>query len=354
MFRKIKTGTVCVVQSLLTKVQEFSDRPLAFEYLFWEVTDACNSRCHNCSIWKHETSKDILTMKEIEGLFASGFFKNVKEVIISGGEPVLLPYLRDALLIMHRYIAPNALVSLSTNGLLPEKVLSVTKDCLNAGMNIGVGVSLDGVGGHHDQIRGIINNFQRVDYLLGELLRLKDKKSYPGSLGVGLGYTLSPLTEEYFLEVQQYAKKLGIDFIPQVYEEFSYYSNEGQNKIEFSPKVYDMVKKMSPCFQKEVILSHLRKKPIQYRCCSMKKFFVLHCNGDISPCVKFAHVNAGNINKQPIREILNSPEFKKTLDVVENCRGCSNTWATRWNLRYWVFPFFWALTKGTVKRLLHI
>jgi MoaA/NifB/PqqE/SkfB family radical SAM enzyme len=321
--------------------------PPRIEYLFWEVTDQCNSRCLQCEIWKNKPCGDLLTKREVEAIFGSGFFRHVKEVIISGGEPILLPDLEEKLLIMQKHIRPDALISLSTNGLLPDRVLKLTEALLKHKMNLAVGVSLDGLGDHHDKMRGVKGNFEKVEYLLGKLLDLK--KTSPQDFKVLVGYTLSSNTVDYMPEVKKYVEGLGMDFAPQMYEEFTFYklTDKVRNSYqEFSidmvkarSKMLEQVKSLAMNFQKEILLRFLRDKPFRYRCASMRKFFVLRANGDVSPCLRFAHVRLGNIRSGKLKEWWNSPEVKKGRALVDKCPGCSNTWATLWSLEHWFPPF---------------
>jgi len=349
MKREAKAALTYMLKSARTVLTEAVGHQPPFEYLFWEITDACNSRCSNCNIWRVKPSRDVLKPEEVERLFSSGFFKDVKDVIISGGEPVLLPYLEENLLIMRKHIMPNASVSLSTNGLLPDRVIRTTKNCIKHGMKMIVGVSLDGIGEHHDLVRGVKGNFEKVDYLLKELKKLKEDESYANSLKVTIGYTFSPTTFHYFEEVRDYAESLGMYFLPQMYEEFSYYSNTDR-QTSYSEDMIEAAQDMPPSFQKELILRCLRKAPIAYKCCSMRKFFVLHCNGDISPCLRFAHVKVGNIRDLDVTEVWTGDKVRNARALVDACKGCSNTWATGWSMRYWMPPFFKMLSSAVIKK----
>lgn len=357
MIRQIIKGLYYLGKSFREFFGRKTGRLTLPEFLFWEVTDACNSRCSNCNIWKRKPSVDQLTVEEVRRIFSSGFFKNVRDVIISGGEPVLSPDLAEKLLTMFKHIKPDAIVSLSTNALLPDRVLEVAEKCLQAGMNLVVGVSVDGIGKKHDEIRGVAGNFEKADHLLRKLFELK--KQYD-KLKVIVGYTLSPITVDGMEDVKNYVQSLGMTFLPQMFEEFTYYdlTNTVKNSYrEFnadmagaSGKMIRGVNSLSPSFQKEILLKCLRDEPLNYSCASMNKFFVLHCNGDVSPCLRFAHVNAGNIRSGPIWEVWSGDEANKARKLVAGCRGCSNTWATNWSMQYWMPPFVGMLFKSALQK----
>ncbi len=347
MLRELGIGSRYLAKSSNMIVDKITGRLPEIEYFFWEVTEECNSRCKHCNIWARKPSADNLTLEEVERLFESGLFKKVSEVIISGGEPVLMPDLFEKLSVMHRHIKPDALISLSTNGLLPDKVLALAERCVSSGMNIIVGVSLDGVGVKHDAVRGIKGNFEKVDYLLNNLLAMG--KRFCGKLHVTVGFTLGPWTVDSTVEVKEYAESLGMNFLPQMYEQFTYYSNEKRKTPVYADDAVKAIGSLRDCFQKELLMRCVTGDPLSYRCASMKKFFILHSNGDISPCLRFAHVRAGNVRKD-FKDVWKGPGAEEARRLVDKCRGCSNTWATGWSMKYWVPPFIKILSKTVIKK----
>ncbi len=347
MIRELKAAIGYGRKSLKTLAANSMKRPVKVEYIVYEITDECNSRCKHCNIWKMQPGGDSLTSKEIERVFGSGCFKDVRELIVTGGEPVLRPDIEENLLAVQKHIRPDALVSFSTNGLLPERVLGTVERCLESGMNMVVGVSLDGIGKHHDTVRGVKGNFEKVDYLLKKLLELRKKR---GNLSVTVGYTLAPWTFENLEEVRIYAKSCGMNFLPQMYEEFAYYGNTDRKKGVYTGEMFDAVKAFPESFQKEVILKGMRNESLRYRCASMRNFFLMRCNGDVSPCLKFGDIRVGNLREEPFHEIWNGPRAKDARELVDKCAGCSNTWATGWSMRYWVPPFVKTLSKTVIKK----
>ncbi len=346
MIRELKAAIGYGGRSLKTLAAKSMKRPVSVEYIVYEITDECNSRCKHCNIWK-KPGGGSMTSDEIENVFGSGCFRDVRELIVTGGEPVLRPDIEENLLAIRRHIHPDALVSFSTNGLLPERVLKTVERCLGSGMKMVVGVSLDGIGPRHDTVRGVKGNFEKVDYLLNKLLELREKNV---NLSVTVGYTLAPWTFENLEEVGRYAGARGMNFLPQMYEEFSYYGNTGRNKGVYTPEMFDAVKAFPESFQKEVILMGMRNEGIRYRCASMRNFFLMRCNGDVSPCLKFGDIRVGNLRDAPFSEVWNGTCAKEARALVDGCAGCSNTWATGWSMKYWVPPFVKTLGKAVIKK----
>ncbi len=312
-------------------------RPPKLYGLFFEVTDACNSRCKHCDIWRQKPTPNPLTVKEVERIFQNPFFKDLKEVIISGGEPVLRPDLAELIITMSKHIRPDALISLSTNGLLPERVIKTTKAMVENKINTIVGVSLDGIGEKHDGIRGVKGNFEKVDFLLHQLIDLKEK--HKDKLLITVGFTLSPLTVDSMEDVRAYTENLGFHFLPQVYEEASFYNNKDNIGTTPNEKLTKAIQKLPPSFQKEVMLRASMGRELKFNCSSMDTFFALHCNGEISPCLRYNHLKLGNLRQQSIEELWQSEKIKRARKKIKNCNECYNGWVTGWSMIAWFFPF---------------
>jgi len=345
----------------------------------FEVTDACNSRCQSCNIWQTKTTKDLLKLDEIERIFSDRLFDELESIIITGGEPVLRKDIKEILLSICKK-RPTAQISLSTNGLLPERVLDSVQAVLDEGGNLVVGVSVDAIGKDHDAIRGVPGNFEKVDYLLKKLSLLREKD--PCKLTVIVGQTFSPLTIEYIEEVREYALKMQALYLPQLYEEFPYYSNtedtfdglevprhiEGTAGHHLSNKLLGLsaykqdpisiLEKLPPSFQDEIMIKAIKtNRPImhssRYRrnfCASMNTFFLLRANGDIAPCLQWSSLSMGNIRNTSPSKVWGSQSAGEGRKLVRECSGCSNTWATSWSAQYWFPPFTGLFLKTFIKK----
>jgi len=122
----------------------------------WELTLACNFRCHHCASDAGVTRSDELTTAEALRICDQFPALLVQEVDLTGGEPLLR---KDwniiASHLKHLGIATNIL----TNGFnLGMETISQMKD---AGIS-NVGISLDGMESTHDSIRGRKGSFEHV------------------------------------------------------------------------------------------------------------------------------------------------------------------------------------------------
>ena len=327
ILRKIGNGmksTVSGVGSLIRRATGESLRP---RWVVFEATDRCNSRCTHCNIWKTENDPDPLTPEEIERAFGDELFKDTRYIQITGGEPVLRSDMEEIVLGIHRAV-PGAALQLSTNGLLPDRVMNVVKTALANSINFYVGVSLDGIGEAHDRIRGIRGNFKKADRLLHELVALRSTTG--GRLHVSAGIVVSDLTLESLGPVREYARRLGIELTEAWYNECSFYGNEGENA--FSANLTDAIRSQPPSPLKELWLRELDGRPIKFPCFAMHTFCVLKWNGDIVPCLNLFDESAGNVREMTPTEIWHSPRMKRVRQKVKDCRGCLNSWGAGWSL----------------------
>ena len=102
--------------------------------------------------------------------------------------------------------------------------------------------------------------------------------------------------------------------------------------------------------QKQILERSLNNDPLKFKCGAMTNFFLLHDNGDISPCLKFANIRTGNIRDEDPFKVWNSEKSKEAREMVANCRGCSNTWSTSWSLNHWLFPFLGDIFKSRLRK----
>jgi MoaA/NifB/PqqE/SkfB family radical SAM enzyme len=324
-------NTISGMQNLISRSYNETLKPKRIVYM---VTDRCNSRCAHCNIWRKEPARDSLTPKEVEQAFSDKLFENVEYVLCTGGEPSVRNDLKDIILSIHSAL-PEATIQLSTNGLLPDRVVEIARTAVKQDIRLDIGVSLDGFGEDHDKIRGIKGNFEKADRLIHDLVKLR--KGDANKLHIAAGIVLSDLTLDSLPRVRSYAKRLNIDLTEAWYNESSFYDNIGKNV--FSNKLIEAVKSQPPSPLQKLWFSALKGKPIKFPCFAMHTFCVLKCNGDIVPCLNLFDTSAGNVREKTPAEIWHSPRMKKVRKVVKDCRGCLNSWGAGWSLQSSYYPF---------------
>lgn len=105
---------------------------------------------------------DELSLAEWERVFA-GLGRAPYYLTFSGGEPFLRPDLADIVAAAYRLCRP-AVITIPTNGWLTDSVLAQTTAILEAApqAQVGINLSLDGVGAQHDEIRGRAGSWERA------------------------------------------------------------------------------------------------------------------------------------------------------------------------------------------------
>lgn len=302
------------------------DRPLRPRWLVFMTTDRCNSHCQHCDIWNNEPIKDPLTPGEIEKALGDPLFRGVEYILNTGGEPSLRSDLAEVILTEHK-VLPGASIQISTNGLLPERVIAVVKSALEQGIKIDLGTSIDGLGEKHDRIRGVKGNFEKVDYLLRQLVSLREH--HWDKLSISAQMTLFDSTVESLNEVREYARKLDIDLLEGWYNEAPFYDNIGRNQV--SRQLMAAVESQPVSLLQEKWLRVLNGKSIKFPCFAMYTFCVLKCNGDMVPCLNLWDVRVGNVKENSPWQIWHSEEARKARRMVKNCPGCLNSWGAGWS-----------------------
>jgi MoaA/NifB/PqqE/SkfB family radical SAM enzyme len=124
--------------------------------LLLSVTNACNQRCLHCmrdAVVRRPEPVDLALLRPALSRAVDDL--QVDRVVISGGEPTLVPNLDELIhVIARRQVRP----SLCTNALRMDRLAD---DYAAAGLR-SVTVSIDGVGRHHDEWRGSRRGFARA------------------------------------------------------------------------------------------------------------------------------------------------------------------------------------------------
>jgi len=199
------------------------------------ITYNCNSKCRMCNIWKMEQMPllDLIEYKKLP--------TNIKEVNITGGEPFLSPNLIEIIKILISK-NPKVRIIISTNGFATELIKSKMKEILLIKPDIGLGISLDGLGEVHDQVRGIVGGFQKVMSTISALKEL-------GIKNLRLAFTAGDYNIHELDKVYKLSKELGVEFSLAAVHNAENYFNTVENKIT---KIEDFRLKFSRLIKAEL------------------------------------------------------------------------------------------------------
>lgn len=297
------------------------------KYLWFEVTDRCNSRCEYCSIHKKTPTPNPLSADETKKILSSPLFRNVRYIINSGGEPTVRADLLEILLAEHTAL-PKATIQLSTNALLPDRALSVVSELLRRKINVEVGISLDGIGDAHDEIRGVKGNFQKVDFLVKQLRQMK--------AAVSLGSTLTNKNLTNNLQAREYSKALNVPFMYHWFNQSGFYANEHSQRAQSYQTTTEMIQAVKtttpPGLYRDMWIRELNGVQPKFRCFALNAFAVVKCNGDIAPCLSKWDSIIGNVRNEDPTKVWRSQKAKDIRRSIKHCDGCLNSWGACWSL----------------------
>ncbi len=124
------------------------------------VSFRCNSKCKTCGVWRKPS--DDMTVEEWRKVFAH-LGHNPFYLTFTGGEPFLRADLQEIVIAGAELCRPGV-ITIPTNGLLTRRtVAQVDQICAAASHSqIGINLSLDGIGQEHDEIRKVPGNWDRA------------------------------------------------------------------------------------------------------------------------------------------------------------------------------------------------
>lgn len=314
-----------------------------------EITHRCNLRCSMC--FQSKSTDKSLEMKTEE-------VKNIIDrlplwtiITFTGGEPFMRRDFRNIL----SYALKKRKCSILTNAeLINEKDIEML---VNEKLSL-IGISIDGIGATHDNIRNKAKLFEKTIETIRKLSKAKKRKNTNFPLidikTVILKENLHQLHDIYLL-----AENLGADFftlsLPKLSDrQFNepYYDSLTEifshkisplkplEKQEIKPlsKQIDLImsssgstlKRFYPyeMFNNKAIKKYYDNEisPIDFKPCSVP--WSLACispYGDVFPCLSY---NAGNIKNKTLSEIWNGEKFQKFRAKLNKrhldncCLGC--------------------------------
>lgn len=193
----------------------WSDPKEGPEELHIELTYRCDSRCIMCDLWDYHkrspNSWEELSLDEIKTFVEQAqYLKNIKTVVLSGGEPFLRRDLADicGLFVSH---LPDSSIGILTGGLNTAIIIKKMREIINrfGPKSIWLGTSLDGIGEIHDRVRGVKGAFDRFKKTI-ELSR----KELP-EVNLSATFTLTPYNVDQLIPAKEFADKEGLDFFAQ-------------------------------------------------------------------------------------------------------------------------------------------
>ncbi len=300
------------------------------------ITNACNLRCDYCYLQKnHESMSTEISNQAIDAVFRSACKHNIQKVQLkyAGGEASLL---MGQIITLHDYALQQAFeykldveAFLISNGVfLAQKSIVSLKE-----RNIGVMISIDGVGSYHDRQRPFINgkgSFKYVDRTIQKLLA--------HGIVPSLSVTVSQRNLEGLPQLIEYILERDLPFSLNYYRENVYSSHisdllfNEQQMIEAMRAAFHLIEQNLPT--RSLVNSLLDKASMQglrhHTCGVGHNYLVIDQHGGIAKCQADIQHTLTTINDddplQAIRDDKNGV-MGLPVDEKEGCRNCE------W--RYW-------------------
>ena len=280
------------------------------------VTYRCNLKCTMCYIWKNPSDPQ----REIRPEHLTSF-PEVVRLNITGGEPFIKEDLSDILDVMKKKAKR---IVVSSNGLLTKRILEV----MNRHRDVGIRLSVDGIGETHDQIRGVKGIHQKA------LETLKGLKSL-GIKDLGIAVTISDANAKELVPLFRLAEGHGVELATAVLHN-AYYFQKLDNEINDRLMVESEVKNLMQAYLKssrpknwfrayfcQGLAGHIHGAERCMKCTMATDSFFVDPYGDIRPCNVMDHP-FGNIKVTTFDEIWTGPQAAEARRLVADCR--ENCW----------------------------
>lgn len=282
------------------------------KYATIAITNKCNSRCTMCNIWKTGITKTEISADEFGELFKHEYFKQLFDISISGGEPVLR---RDVVDVVKNII--DNLPSLkhlwvNSNGTFPKRVLELLQSVYGKIENEYLCLSIEGHSEDMRKVRGI-NCYDSV-ITTAKLVR----QNLP-LINLVFSTTITPYNSDIanLEHVAKLAKEFGCSYTFR----FANNNDDFYHNSEVNLHIPDEdVKKIMNFSQKykaedKFIVAQYKffstgKIDVMDNCLAGSEFVFVRPDGTITPCI-----NSGRV--------ITKPKIITDLGTKEKCPCCT-------------------------------
>ncbi|MFA5275761.1 MAG: radical SAM protein, partial [Candidatus Omnitrophota bacterium] len=286
------------------------------------VTRLCNMRCKFCDIPDTCSPKQSMTKGEAQKAIAAAAELGIREVIFTGGEPLLHPDLFEIIKYAHLRRLKTAI---TTNGILLEERMETIAACPPHFMC----VSIDGTKQIHDDLRNLQGAYDKI--MRGIDLLLHNKVTTTVNFVV--------TNKNVFVLEQVYNEfdKRGIPlyFLPVINKPEFFPSTDNEQKVflNFINKLKRLQRISAYDYEylKMAIFSPSRYSQIWTRCFGLSSEFGVDTDGTISPCCVWANrkkeLNGlGNVFTDNLSGLWHSEKFRNARVSIfkDGCRDCFN------------------------------
>jgi radical SAM protein with 4Fe4S-binding SPASM domain len=279
-----------------------------------EITQQCNLRCKHCYIDAGVKKENELTLEEIKKLIDILTHMGVLNIMLSGGEPLLHPHLRDII----EYVRSKPLsVMVFTNGtLITEEIIQYFKE---VGIAF-VATSIDGATPEtSDAFRGVKGSYEKTVRAIEMLKEVKIPVRVNVCLHKGiLGEFEDLLALFKKWEITDYS------IWP-----ISYTGRSEREDFMVTPNEYkEVITQLKKYEFTEGVTNEFPYNPHLINCGIGRSSLTIRSDGTIVPCSPFPDsMSLGNAREDSIADIWNNSEFLRRVrhidaSISDMCKGC--------------------------------
>ncbi|HYN15011.1 MAG TPA: radical SAM protein [Terriglobales bacterium] len=312
LFPVLYLSRVWMGSKVSTKLLPSTARPLAAHV---KLTENCQAQCISCDYWKSRWQDAIDTDRAVDLVNQIGAV-GIRHLRLTGGEPLLR---KDLFYILKKANTSGfKRIVLQTNGLLLKKL---HRD-INASPITNISVSIDGLKGTNDQIRGIQGYF---DLAMEGIKLLRDKT-------VAIAVTLNRISAEELGKLADAAHGVGAGLDFNILSRSLYFIKDadlaslwpGRSEVaEIEKFLRDILKR--PAYEVDYVTQYYNHETVAEPPCVLGflQLFVIS-NGDVlTGCYPLKPV--GNILRDKLETILASEAYSRQCVsmVRRECPGCT-------------------------------
>jgi len=284
------------------------------------LTYRCDARCEMCNIWQLKP-QEFLSIDDYAKVPSS-----LQDINISGGEAFMRKDVVDIVKVINEKCDGPRIV-VSTNGFRTDFILESMEELRKTIPNIGIGVSLDGIGETHNRIRGIKDAFPRA---LATLKGLREREF----TNIRIGFTAMNDNVGEMSRVYDLSRELGVEFTTAVAQNSEIYFSTQVNQEVENDHLYDALgyvmrrelvsyhpKRWLRAYFENGTLLFNRDKRRPLACRAGIEFFYLAPEGIVYPCLTIPSP-IGDLKSSSFEDVWESEQADEVRTEIDGCEEC--------------------------------
>ena len=291
-----------------------------------------------CNIWKIPSDVPDLSLSALLELFSSPELRSLRELDLTGGEPFLRPDLDEILrgvCDLQPVCFPGLrTVSITTNGLLTDRILEITRAIIGPlqkrGIDLVLACGMDAAGDLHDRIRNFPGAWERLDTTLSALQQIRTDHR---NLILGIKTTVVPLNAFELDRIADYAEKHELFTIisPCIITPNRFGNRDREEALRFGPGERQAMlrffegARFAWSGHRQALVRYFRTGRMRKPCSAgFNALFIRH-NGEVFACPIMA-VSLGSIQDRPLESLFRSvaaDRLRRKVGAFPECDRCT-------------------------------